>query len=210
MCTESIQCDDGIFCNGAETCVSGVCQSGTGPCATGETCDEATDTCGVLVEYAMCQKTPPGQDSCNTVSESDSKVLACNGMSFGANCGRGGSKCQRLSCFTVSAECGDGTCNGSETFESCPVDCDAPVPTPSPTAVPTQVCPECPESCSGTKWTCGNVPGCSYNNKRKVCGGSPSCLTAGGAEFCSGSGGYCSGDGDCCGSSFCKGNSRCS
>jgi subtilisin family serine protease len=39
-------CDDGLFCNGAETCnVTLGCQAGTDPCAP-EPCNEGTDTCG--------------------------------------------------------------------------------------------------------------------------------------------------------------------
>jgi hypothetical protein len=37
-------CDDGQFCNGAETCVSGTCQGGTDPCP-GQGCDETNDKC---------------------------------------------------------------------------------------------------------------------------------------------------------------------
>ncbi|MDX2169815.1 MAG: right-handed parallel beta-helix repeat-containing protein [Deltaproteobacteria bacterium] len=36
-------CGDGAFCNGAEQCQAGVCQSGTPPCAL--SCDEGSDTC---------------------------------------------------------------------------------------------------------------------------------------------------------------------
>ncbi len=39
-------CDDGLFCNGAETCDAiNDCQAGTDPCP-GQTCNEATNTCG--------------------------------------------------------------------------------------------------------------------------------------------------------------------
>ena len=41
-----ILCDDGSFCNGIETRVGCECRSGSPPCAAGETCDEATDSCG--------------------------------------------------------------------------------------------------------------------------------------------------------------------
>jgi hypothetical protein len=53
-CETDTDCDDGLFCNGEETCnLDGTCQSGSGnPCAddglfcTGEeTCDEGSDTC---------------------------------------------------------------------------------------------------------------------------------------------------------------------
>jgi hypothetical protein len=36
--------DDGLFCNGLETCVDNTCQAGTDPCP-GQTCDEDSDTC---------------------------------------------------------------------------------------------------------------------------------------------------------------------
>lgn len=36
-------CDDGAYCNGAETCSAGTCMAGTAPCD--EACNEATDTC---------------------------------------------------------------------------------------------------------------------------------------------------------------------
>jgi len=44
-CTTDADCDDGLFCNGAETCVAGECQVGDAPCATGQSCDEASDEC---------------------------------------------------------------------------------------------------------------------------------------------------------------------
>ncbi len=44
-CTSNAECDDGLFCTGTETCVSGSCQSSGNPCAAGETCDEASNTC---------------------------------------------------------------------------------------------------------------------------------------------------------------------
>ncbi|MFQ5462788.1 MAG: matrixin family metalloprotease [Phycisphaerae bacterium] len=41
-----IQCDDGLFCNGLETCANGLCHNGSSPCVPpGEVCDEANDIC---------------------------------------------------------------------------------------------------------------------------------------------------------------------
>jgi endonuclease/exonuclease/phosphatase family metal-dependent hydrolase len=41
-----IDCDDGLFCNGAEICGSGVgCQSGPAPCVSGTWCDEDGAAC---------------------------------------------------------------------------------------------------------------------------------------------------------------------
>ncbi len=41
----NLACDDGLFCNGSETCGAAGCFPGTSPCQPGETCDEPTDTC---------------------------------------------------------------------------------------------------------------------------------------------------------------------
>ncbi|MCP4246178.1 MAG: M6 family metalloprotease domain-containing protein [bacterium] len=44
-CTGDGDCDDGLFCNGAETCDSVLdCQAGSDPCP-GQTCDEVNDVC---------------------------------------------------------------------------------------------------------------------------------------------------------------------
>ncbi len=43
-CTADADCDDGLFCNGAETCVAEACVAGTDPCDGGE-CDEENDQC---------------------------------------------------------------------------------------------------------------------------------------------------------------------
>jgi hypothetical protein len=39
-------CNDGLFCNGADTCQSGSCSGHAGnPCPAGQTCNESTNTC---------------------------------------------------------------------------------------------------------------------------------------------------------------------
>jgi len=59
-CTTNPQCDDGQFCNGAETCVSGSCQAGTAPncndgiACTTDTCNESTDSCNHTPNNAAC------------------------------------------------------------------------------------------------------------------------------------------------------------
>ena len=46
-CTEDADCDDLLFCNGAETCVAEECVAGTDPCTgdTPECIEEGTGTC---------------------------------------------------------------------------------------------------------------------------------------------------------------------
>jgi hypothetical protein len=45
----SLQCDDGLFCNGLETCDALLgCQPGENPCDEGFECDETIDVCFIL------------------------------------------------------------------------------------------------------------------------------------------------------------------
>lgn len=47
-------CDDGLYCNGAEDCVGGICVAGTPPCGVGAAvCNEDTDTCAVLCDLDL-------------------------------------------------------------------------------------------------------------------------------------------------------------
>lgn len=47
-------CDDGLFCNGADTCSEGSCNAHTGnPCASGVGCDETTDTCTQCTQLTL-------------------------------------------------------------------------------------------------------------------------------------------------------------
>ena len=39
-CTTDFECDNGLFCDGPETCIDFTCQPGTDPCAPDETCGE--------------------------------------------------------------------------------------------------------------------------------------------------------------------------
>ena len=58
-CTTSAQCDDGLFCNGAEVCSGGSCVAGTPPsCDDGLTC--STDTCNESIDacdHSTCSMT---------------------------------------------------------------------------------------------------------------------------------------------------------
>ena len=124
-CTNDAECDDGGFCTGTETCVSGSCQSSGDPCGTSESCNEAFDTC----------ESDPG---CTSDPECDDTLFCtgtetCSGgscQSSGDPCG-GGTSCaedidscvsvtcfgSRLSCNSdsdcCSTNCKRGTCRGN-------------------------------------------------------------------------------------------------
>ncbi len=56
-CLTDADCDDGVFCNGAETCSEEVCIDGDEPCDSDQTCDESSGTCtdpGIAVEISGC------------------------------------------------------------------------------------------------------------------------------------------------------------
>ena len=76
-CTLDSECDDGQFCNGAETCAGGSCQGGSNPCLAGETCDEVTDTC------SSCSGGQVG-DSCSVNADCCSNK--CKGRSGAKTC----------------------------------------------------------------------------------------------------------------------------
>jgi len=73
QCTVDADCDDGLFCNGAETCDAGTCVSGTPPdCNDGidctvDTCDEANDNCVSTPDDAVCDD----GDVCNGIETCD-------------------------------------------------------------------------------------------------------------------------------------------
>lgn len=92
-------CDDGLFCNGVETCVSGSCQPGSDPCA-GQSCDEAGDVC-----------IPPACDNdgvCEAGEDCDSCAADCPSFPLPAT-----------SCGNGLCEAGDG-----EDCVNCPQDCN--------------------------------------------------------------------------------------
>jgi hypothetical protein len=113
-CNISADCDDGQFCNGAEICLMGICQSGTNPCTDDgysctALCDEATDSCNV-----------PSDILCNdgNVCTDDSCIGAggdVNGCSYSFNtdsCNDG------ISC-TENDVCSSGSCSGTPNNNLC-------------------------------------------------------------------------------------------
>ncbi|GJM24560.1 MAG: hypothetical protein DHS20C16_09750 [Phycisphaerae bacterium] len=62
-CVFDGDCDDGLFCNGGESCDVDACVAGMSPCTVGETCDEEADECIVTVD-------------CNSNSVSDALDIA--------------------------------------------------------------------------------------------------------------------------------------
>ncbi len=86
-------CNDGLFCNGVESCMGGVCAPGTPPCSGAEVCSESLDYCqsGPCDPQLKCIDGPTPGINCATHFE----------------CGTGG-RC-------AYPDCDDGLrCNGHE------------------------------------------------------------------------------------------------
>ena len=58
-CGSDVDCDDGISCNGEETCVDNICMEEVSPCAENEVCDTANDIC-VSVDLTVSVDIKPG------------------------------------------------------------------------------------------------------------------------------------------------------
>ncbi|NOX58967.1 MAG: hypothetical protein GXP29_08945 [Planctomycetes bacterium] len=113
-CVTDPDCDDMVFCNGAETCDGGgACVAGTDPCP-GQLCDEAGNQCveclvdGDCPDLAFCD----GPETCVAgacVNGADPCTMA------GQVCDEVGDQC--VGCLT-DPDCDDAAfCNGAETCD---------------------------------------------------------------------------------------------
>lgn len=80
-CTQDADCDNGIFCDGPEKCVTNSCTSGVPPCTSDETCNEAGNSCD-----AACTVVGP---SCGGLKKgkcgTDTNCIWCSGGCFEDN-----------------------------------------------------------------------------------------------------------------------------
>jgi hypothetical protein len=102
---------DGLYCNGAETCTGGTCQPGGDPCP-GEVCDEAGDECVECLEdedcpaEKLCAPTTHTCEECLTNGDC-ADALFCNGEETctGNTCQPGGDPCPGEVCDEAGAAC---------------------------------------------------------------------------------------------------------
>jgi len=122
ICTQDSDCDDGAWCNGAETCdQNGDCRTGARPCSDGvdctrDNCNEASDTCSYPPDDSFCddQVVCNGAESCH----------AQNGCQAGSNAPFD-TPCDDGNPCTQNDYCdGAGNCAPGPTAEEGPV-CDA-------------------------------------------------------------------------------------
>lgn len=120
-CAVSAECDDGLFCNGTETCVAGICQSGTPPAVddgvpcTIDACDETNDVVVHTPSDALCDNGVfcDGVETCHA-------TLGCQSG-------------PPADCTALDGQCVVGTCNAvTDLCEAVPANeggaCDDGVP----------------------------------------------------------------------------------
>jgi len=122
-CTTDPECDDGLYCNGTETCNAGTCEAGTpvdcadGVACTVDSCNETTDSCESTPSDALCDDGLfcDGAETCDA-------VLGCQAgtpvdCTDGVDCTVDSCNETTDSCDQVPDDgfCADGVfCNGSE------------------------------------------------------------------------------------------------
>ena len=136
-CTSNLQCDDGLWCNGAEICNlgTGTCQAGTaqncndGIACTTDSCNETTNTCDHVADNVACDDTNPcTDDTCsvtvgcqhsnNTASCSDNNACTTGDLCSNGACLSGGAtNCDdNVACTADSCD----TALGCQHTENCP------------------------------------------------------------------------------------------
>jgi len=159
-CTSDMQCSDGVFCNGPETCVAGACAPGTPPvcddgvACTNDSCDEGAGACANAPDNSLCTVVSGG--TCDRTGGCQYPV--CNAMT----CVAGGCQsavCMGTTCVRTSMCARDEMCCAG----SCvPTGCDDRNP-----------CTD--DSCGGS--------GCVYANNTNPCSDGSMCTAS---DRCSG------------------------
>ncbi|MFN2377683.1 MAG: dockerin type I domain-containing protein [Candidatus Binatia bacterium] len=157
-------CNDGLFCNGADTCSGGACSQHAGnPCPgpdgdgnCSETCNETADACTAPdMNGASCNDGLfcNGGDACSAGACSVHTGDPCDGADGDANCSE---SCSEAADACTAADpngsaCDDALfCNGEDICSSgaCAVHSGTPCPGPNGDANCSQSCAEAADSCT--------------------------------------------------------------
>jgi len=197
-------CDDGLFCNGTDTCVDGACTGHSGdPCAgggiCGDNCVEATDSCFDLAG-TVCRASGGVCDVAETCTGSSGDCPANDFVSSATTCRASGGVCDVAEqCTGSTATCpNDGFVTGGTSCRASAGVCDLA------------------ESCTGSTATCPNngfVAGgtvCRADagdcDVAETCNGSAATCPAQGFEP---NGTTCTTDGNVCTTDQCNSSGTC-
>jgi len=224
--------NDGGDCTDAECaaqdpfCGDGMCNGDEDETSCPEDCEPSTGTCSDC-EFDF---TPYGSECCDTAWEEFG--ISCFDLEANYNWDCSGCNCPG----DAPAECGDGMCNGDETYETCPEDGCLP---PGECAEGEVLDCDGSDECWPESWIGDGFPDCEdqqygadltcYDNDGGDCGPSLTCEEQGlvecfdgtcaetledcDSECPAGTVADCSGDGDCCfdtwiGDGYCDGEDQ--
>ncbi len=206
-CEDDADCDDGQWCNGAETCQAGTCQPGQpvdcddrDPC-TEDRCDEQSDSCSHQRQPIPGAEGPEGDPTCDDNLDNDCDGLTdaadgdCGACENDAACDDGDpctvDSCTEGSCTFAFAEadtpCDDGLfCNGPTDVCDGQGGCGPAADSQSPcTQVCLGICDEQADACrpdpAGSD--CSD-PGDGYACTADACDGSGRCRAEPIADYC--------------------------
>eukprot|EP01083_Nonionella_stella_P263699 895483_1 len=182
-CVVNADCDDGIFCNGQETCdkISG-CQSGIAvDCddkitCTDDSCNETTDTCDNIPNDMICDNGVfcDGQETCDTNSDCQLGIpIDCDDKvdCTDDSCNESTKECDNIS---NDINCDNGLfCDGKEI-------CNEVSGCESGTAIECDDGIDCTvDSCNESSDTCDNIPNDMICDNGVFCDGQETCDTNG-------------------------------
>ncbi|MFX0199236.1 MAG: hypothetical protein ACFFCW_24195 [Candidatus Hodarchaeota archaeon] len=132
-CETNEDCDDALFCNGAEICIDGSCQAGTPPdcddgvSCTDDSCNEGNDSCDHTPNDSLCDNTLfcDGAETCDAVNDCQPGMAPDCDDGVGCtddSCNEGTDSCDH----TPNDSLCDNTlfCDGAETCDAL-LDCQA-------------------------------------------------------------------------------------
>jgi hypothetical protein len=171
-------CDDGAFCNGAETCDALLgCQAGTPPtvddgvACTDDSCDELNDVVVNLPNDGNCSDGAfcTGTETCDALLGCQAGTDPCSPLA----CDEGADVCTGC---TVDAECNDGQfCTGTETCVA-----NICVPGTPPTTDDGVACTD--DSCDELNDVVVNAPNNALCDDATFCNGAETCNALSGCQ----------------------------
>ncbi|UCC29305.1 MAG: S8 family serine peptidase, partial [Phycisphaerales bacterium] len=206
-CSVPADCDDGLWCNGAEDCVSGSCVAGTPPdCSDGvgctdDSCNEGTDSCDNVANDANCDNGLwcDGDETCHaTLGCQSGTAPDCNdGVACtDDSCNEGTDSCDNVA---NDANCDNALfCDGAETCHST-LGCQA-----GSDPCPGQICDEVNDVCCECEFDADCDDGLFCNGAETCPDG---CTCQAGTDPCPGQ--FCNETTDTCETVECMGAGDC-